>query len=94
MKEYLESMAHSIREAGFSARTHLQIGDAPSAIVRFVEENPPQLLAMSTHGRTGLRRMIYGSVAEQVMERVKKTPMLLVSGSAKPREALSEYDVT
>ena len=94
MKEYLDATAHSIREAGFSARTHIQMGDAAPAIVRFVEENPPQLLAMTTHGRTGLRRMIYGSVAEQVIERVKKTPMLLVSGSAKPRATMSDYDVT
>ena len=93
MRDYLESTAASIREAGFSARTHIMIGDVAANIVHYVEQNPPQLLAMTTHGRKGLRRMIFGSVAEQVVERVKRTPMLLVCGTGKPRQKLSEYDV-
>ena len=49
---------------------------------------------MTTHGRKGLKRVIFGSVTEQVVERVKKTPILLVCGTSKPREKLSEYDLT
>ncbi len=93
MSRYLESTAHSIREAGFAARTHILKGDAAAGIIRFVDENPPQLLAMTTYGRKGLKRMIFGSVTEQVIERIKKTPMLLVCGTSKPHQKLSDYDV-
>lgn len=92
-REYLEKTAGAIREAGFSVRTHILVGDAAQSICRFVEEDPPQLMAMTTHGRSGLKRMIFGSVTDQLIERVKRTPMLLVCGSSKPREHLSEYDV-
>lgn len=41
--------------------------DVPRAIVEFAHQQAADFVAMATHGRTGLRRMLLGSVAEQVI---------------------------
>jgi nucleotide-binding universal stress UspA family protein len=82
MQAYLEQVADSIRAQGFSARTELLIGDPATSIIEYLKDNPPQLLAMATRGRRGLSRLVFGSVAEEVIHLIKKTPMLLVSAAA------------
>jgi nucleotide-binding universal stress UspA family protein len=44
-------------------------GDPASEIVRLAKELPADLVVMATHGRTGLRRLLMGSVAEAVVRR-------------------------
>lgn len=79
MKAYLEGVADSIRAQGFSARTEMLIGDPAEAIIDYIKDNPPQLIAMATRGRRGLSKMVFGSITEEVIHHIKKTPMLLVS---------------
>ncbi len=43
--------------------------DIPRGIVGFAESHDVDLIAISTHGRTGLRHLALGSVAEQVIRR-------------------------
>ena len=50
---------------------------AASAIVAAAQEHHADIIAMSTHGRSGLGRMVYGSVAEEVLTR-SHLPVLLV----------------
>lgn len=56
-------------------------GDAGDTIVELAEETKSDLIVMGTHGRTGLGRLLMGSVAEKVMRRAPcpvltlKTPM-------------------
>jgi nucleotide-binding universal stress UspA family protein len=42
-------------------------GDAPTEIVRYAQDAAMDLIVMGTHGRTGLERLLMGSVAEKVM---------------------------
>jgi nucleotide-binding universal stress UspA family protein len=53
------------------------LGDAVTEIVAVAEEAPCDLIVMGTHGRTGLRRALLGSVAEQVLRRAP-CPVLTV----------------
>lgn len=46
-------------------------GDPATEIVRFAKEQECDMIVMGTHGRTGLRRLLMGSVAEEV---VRKAP--------------------
>lgn len=80
-KDYLEGVAASVREEGFSARTELLSGEPAQSIIDFLKANPPQLICMATRGKTGLSRFVFGSVTENVIHLIKKTPMLLVSGT-------------
>jgi nucleotide-binding universal stress UspA family protein len=48
--------------------THVLLeGDAAAEIVRYAVDNGMDLIVMGTHGRTGLERLLLGSVAERVM---------------------------
>lgn len=65
---------------------HVQIsatvGYAPSTILDYVEENDVDLIVIATHGRTGLDRMLLGSVAERVIRR-SSAPVFVVKPEAK-----------
>ena len=78
MKAYLEKTAEPLRKAGLSVRTEVLVGDPAKTIINYLVENPTQLLAMATRARTGLSKMIFDSVTEEVIQMVKKTPLLLV----------------
>ncbi len=78
---YLEGVAKSIRQTGLTARTVLLQGEPAEAVIEFLKKEPAQLVVMATRGRTGLSRMVFGSVTEDVIHMLKKTPMLLVSGA-------------
>jgi nucleotide-binding universal stress UspA family protein len=52
---------------GGSARTVLLTGPAAGEIVRFARDGGVDLVVMATHGRSGLARVLLGSVAEHVV---------------------------
>ena len=57
--------------------TFIRIGKPEDEIVKFAVENNIDLIAMGTHGRTGLAHMLVGSVAERVV-RTSKCPVLTI----------------
>ncbi len=59
----------------------LEAADIPRAIVDFAHKNNAAYIAMATHGRSGLRRLLLGSVAEQVV-RHAHVPILLYPPAA------------
>lgn len=62
--------------------TTLLEGGAPAAIVRFAEQTAQDLIVMGTHGRTGFKHAILGSVAEKVV-RTAPCPVLTVRAVAR-----------
>lgn len=74
--ELAEDVAR-LREAGYSVRAEVQFGDAAARIVDYVNANDVDLVAMTTHGRSGLNRLVQGSVAERVLHGVS-VPVLLM----------------
>lgn len=80
---YVANIANQI--GGASVKTAVRAGHAAPAILAEVEERGIDLIAMSTHGRSGLGRWIYGSVADDVM-RHAPVPVILVSGTSAARE--------
>ena len=59
------------------AERRLEEGDAPEGILRVAQEVMADLIVMGTHGRTGLGRLLLGSVAEEVMRKAP-CPVLTV----------------
>jgi len=78
MKEYLDGIVKQIVDEGIWARSEILVGDPAPALINWVKENPAQLIAMATHGHSGLSLMIFGSVTENILHLVKKTPIFLV----------------
>ena len=74
---YLQSIRARWQGTGVVVLTRVVAGAPPEVILGLVAENDIDLIVMSTHGRTGFRRLLYGSVAEAVV-RGTHLPVLLV----------------
>lgn len=82
-RQYLRDLA-----AGWSAgrtpiRTQVLFGPPAEGILSFAETQACDVIAMSTHGRTGLRRWVYGSVTEKLL-RTGRCSVLVVRSAALP----------
>lgn len=68
-KEYWEKQLADVRplNAKIPVRHAVLEGDAATEIVRFAEEQRADVIVIGTHGRTGVDRLVLGSVAERVM---------------------------
>ena len=73
----LDALATQVREAGVNALTTSLEGGAADEIVAYANRVSTDLIVMGTHGRTGIRRVLLGSVAEQVL-RQARCPLLVV----------------
>ncbi|HCG30036.1 MAG TPA: hypothetical protein DEU95_09930, partial [Chloroflexi bacterium] len=73
----LSGIAQRLREAGNDASTAIVEGKADEEIVRVADDFGAELLAMPTHGRAGLSRLIFGSVAERLAN-MGHRPLLLI----------------
>lgn len=64
---YLAELAASVAASGVSVRTEVRRGTPVPEIVACARERDADLVAMTTHGRSGLGRLLFGSVAEGVL---------------------------
>lgn len=60
-------MAKQLRSAGLDAAASSREGDPAGTIVAFAEAHKADLIVLGTHGRTGLQRLLMGSVARNVL---------------------------
>jgi nucleotide-binding universal stress UspA family protein len=74
---YLSGVADRLAQEGLEVSRATAIGSVANCIIEYAEANRVDLVAMSTHGRTGLARWALGSVADRVL-RAGSTPILLV----------------
>ncbi len=58
-------------------RSEVLVGKATDTIVDYAKKNPFDLIVMATHGRSGLGRLVYGSVAVNLLNGVSN-PIFLV----------------
>jgi nucleotide-binding universal stress UspA family protein len=66
--EWAEAQLRQLRpDDGVPVETCLRLGAAAQEIIRLAQETSCDLIVIGTHGRTGLRRVLLGSVAEQVL---------------------------
>jgi nucleotide-binding universal stress UspA family protein len=64
---------------------HVRHGDIPAEILRMAREVGADLIAMGTHGRTGLRRMLTGSIANAVLRGAPCPVLALRAGAGSER---------
>jgi nucleotide-binding universal stress UspA family protein len=81
-RDSIEDFAAPLKKAGIEVREEVAAGDeAADAIIDFAREGKYDLVAMATHGRSGLRQVVQGSVASAVLKS-GVAPVLLVRPSA------------
>lgn len=74
---YLTALQGEFRETGIETPTRVAFGPVVEAILHAAEDEDADLICMASHGRSGLPRVFYGSVAAGVLHRVDR-PLLLV----------------
>jgi len=75
---YLDGKIDQLRAAGLERLVATAIeGDAASEIIDIARKTPNNLIAMSTHGRSGVGRWLLGSVAEKVIQH-SQDPVLVI----------------
>ncbi len=87
-ERYVRKIAFQLIQEGRQARGLVRHGSGASAILRAAREEQASLIALSTHGRSGLSRLVLGSVAESVL-RGAPVPVLLVRSFPPPLGAPS-----
>jgi nucleotide-binding universal stress UspA family protein len=75
-RPYLARVKQRVQAEGVAATTTVLEGRAASELLRHAEDSASSLLCMTTHGRTGLSRVLLGSIADEVI-REASCPVLL-----------------
>lgn len=70
-------------DAGAAAEVRVRVGPVVPAILAAAEESLADLIVIGTHGRTGLARVVLGSVAESVAHKAH-VPVMLVRRESRP----------
>ena len=75
--EYLDRVAADLRAEGRNARSIIEERPPADAILHTAEQEQVDLIVMSTHGRSGLSRLVMGSIAESVLRHTHRTIMFV-----------------
>jgi nucleotide-binding universal stress UspA family protein len=78
-EQYLKGLQGELRAQGIAAQVQVMGGDVTAGICAVAEDEDVDLIAMTTHGRSGVSRWALGSIADHVV-RVVSRPVLLVRG--------------
>lgn len=91
-RAYLENAAAKLRKTGVTVRCEVAAGSADAEILGFAHNENVDLIVMSTHGRSGVSRLLMGSVAQKVMLTTKR-PVMLIKPERTHAERVEEVDV-
>ncbi len=81
-REYLGKIEAKLEEKGIQTKLEVLMGKPADKIIEYSEKTPFNLIAMSTHGRSGIVRTAWGSVADRVLHEAR-CPLLLFRGSVR-----------
>jgi len=77
---YFQSIAEKLQSDGIDAEWHVHDsmeGDVARSIIDHANEFHPDLVALCTHGKGGMRDLLFGNIAQQVLN-LGKWPILLI----------------
>ena len=75
--QYLRKAGQALRKKGASIKARVAVGHAADEIIKAADEINADIIAMSSHGRSGLSRWAFGSVTDRVVRGGNK-PVLVV----------------
>jgi len=76
-EQYLQGIQNRLRAKGFDVDTRIRYGDGIEEILDHAAQTDIGLIAISAHGRGGIKRFLFGSMAEKVLRHTTK-PVFLV----------------
>ncbi len=75
--DYLEKVAAKLRAKGIDVKTMVMVGHAAEEIIEAAKQTGANVIAMSTHGYSGIKRWALGSVADKVL-RISEIPVFVI----------------
>jgi nucleotide-binding universal stress UspA family protein len=88
-EQYLTEVAEKLKQAVKGIKVLTEVGQAAAVVAEVATRQGAGLIAMATHGRSGLARVVLGSVATGTLQR-SRMPLLLVGPAALPTHAPAE----
>ena len=73
----LEREAQQFKQAGYKVSKQVRVGDPAEQIAQFAKAEDVDLVAMSTHNRSGLKKLLFGNTADQLIDELPM-PVLLI----------------
>lgn len=77
LQGYLDHVAERLVALGYRMERNIRFGQPAEEIIAYADDVKCDLIVMSTHGRSGVGRWVYGSVADKVL-RGSNIPILLI----------------
>lgn len=90
-RKYLDTQVEALKKAGLQADAQVEVGEPASTIVEYARERKVDAIVMSTHGRSGLSRWLFGSVTHKVLSAMP-CPVLVIPGRMPKGNEASEHD--
>jgi len=84
LDQYLEHVALRVKLEGFEVETDIRAGDAPEVIAAAAIPLGVDMIAMCTHGRSGLEQLISASVTQRVLA-ITLCPVLVIPNTVRAR---------
>lgn len=85
----VDAVADRAEARGVNVITAIGAGRPARVIANYAEEHPIDLIVMGSHGRSGVRRLIQGSITERVARTVR-VPVLVVDRRGEPETHTTE----
>jgi nucleotide-binding universal stress UspA family protein len=76
-KSYLGALKTEFQKKGIVAEIHVAIGPVVNSIIECAESKDADLIAIASHGRSGLSRVFYGSAAAGILNHLER-PLLVI----------------
>jgi nucleotide-binding universal stress UspA family protein len=76
-RDYLAKVGARLKRRGVAVESEVRFGNVAEEIIKFADEMHVDVVVMSTHGRSGIGRWVFGSVAERLLYQ-GNNPLLLV----------------
>ena len=76
-ESYLATLSEEFQKRGIQTQTHVVHGPVVEAVIDTAQREGADLIAIASHGRSGLSQVFYGSVAAGVLQRADR-PLLLI----------------
>jgi nucleotide-binding universal stress UspA family protein len=83
--QYLNGVRNRPEWSGVATRVAVEMGNPAETILDYCQQHGIDRIVMATHGRTGMSRWVFGSVAEKVLRAADRTVVLVRAGNTNTR---------
>lgn len=83
-KDYLKRVVSRLKYDGVKIQAEVIVGKAAESLIDYAEKNGVDLIAIATHGRSGVSRWVWGSVADRILHSTCAPVLVVQPAECKP----------